>query len=69
MLVEEINTRKKVEKNLLELEMTVVDDQLDIVTWTKVLRDLYEKVAKVRSDHEADGLEKKLMIEELIMKI
>ena len=69
MLEEEIKTRKKVEKNLLELEMTVVDDQLDIVTGTKVLRDLYEKVAEVRSDHEADGWEKKLMIEELIMKI
>ena len=47
----------------------IVDDKLDIITETKVLRDLHEKEAKLRSDLVADGLEKKLMIEELIMKI
>ena len=69
MLAEEIEKRTKVEKNPLELEMTVVGDKLDIVTKTKVLRDLYEKEVKLRSDLKADGSEKKIMIEELIMKI
>ena len=69
MLEKEIEKRTKVDKNLLELEVTVVDDKLDIMTQTKVLRDLYEKEAKFRRDLEADGSEKKLMVEELIMKI
>ena len=43
MLAEEIEKRTKVERNRLEFEMTIVDDKLDIVTETKVLRDLYEK--------------------------
>ena len=68
MLAEETEQRTKVEKNVLELEMTDVDDKLDIVTETKVLRDLYEKEAKLKKDLEADGLKQKLMIEELIMK-
>ena len=68
MLAEEIK-RTKVDENLLELEMTGVDDKLDNVTETKVLRDLYEKEAKLREDLEADGSEQKLMIEQLIMKI
>ena len=46
-----------------------MDDKLDIVTQTKVLREPYEKEAKFRRDLEADGSEKKLMVEELIMKI
>ena len=69
LLAEETEKRPKVEKNLLELEMTAVDDKLDIVTETKVLRNLYEKEAKLRKDLEADSSEQKLMIEELIMKI
>ena len=69
MLAEEIEKRTKVEKNFFEWEMTVADDKLDIVTEIKVLRDLYEKEAKLRRDLEADGAEKKLMIEELRMKI
>ena len=69
MLAEEIEKRTKVEKNFFELEMTVADDKLDIVTEIKVSRDLYEKEAKLRRDLEADGSEKKLMIEELRMKI
>ena len=69
MLAEEIEKRTKVEKSLLELEMTAVDDKLDIVTETKVLRNFYEKEAKLRKDLEADSSEQKLMIEELIMKI
>ena len=68
MLAEEIK-RTKVDENLLELEMTGVDDKLDNVTETKVLRNFYEKEAKLRKDLEADGSEQKLMIEELIMKI
>ena len=69
LLAEEIEKRTKVDKNILELKMTGVDDKLDIVTETKVVRNLYEKEAKLRSDLEADGSEKKLMIEESITKI
>ena len=68
MLAEETEKRTKVEKNVLQLERTVVNDKLDIVTETKVLRDVYENEAKLRTDLEADGSEKKLMIEDLIMK-
>ena len=69
MLTDEIEKRTKIEKNRPQLDMTVVDDKLDIITETKVLRDFYEKEVKLRSNLVADGLEKKLMIEELIMKI
>ena len=42
---------------------------LTFVTETKVSKDLCKKEAKLRRSLKADGLEKKLQIEELMMKI
>ena len=70
LLAEEIEKRKKAEKKVLELQMMMSDDEtIDTAMEIKVLRDTCEEEAKLRIDLEADGLEKKLQIEQLKMKI
>ena len=70
LLTEEIEKRKKAEKKVLELHMMMEDDEkIDTAMAIKVLRDACENETKLRRDFEANGLKKKLQIEQLKIKL
>ena len=70
LLTEEIEKKMKAEKKVLELQMMMDENQkIDTAIEIKVLRNACEEEAKLRGDLEADGLEKKLQMEEFKMKL
>ena len=62
MVAEEIEKRRKVEKKVLELE-EIIENNENTQMEIKILKDLCQEEAQLRSDLQADALKKNLRIE------